>query len=283
MNKEIQQIDTEFGLLPKENGNIANKNSLKKMQLYLYDCFKMFDEYDGLDIGMGRFVKGLYDNNWNVVRVEINPKDNIYQLYSKKYNVILNIKLSTELNFQQINQSDYQVALNLLNSMSKGAEIKNNKVIPLFKDENIKNNMGYKNLKVYPKTKKLLSKKTKIVLLTLTAAAIAIFAGKVISDSINSSNDKQVNNSYTYQQSPVSGVSQEIYDRSIYLAQQDAIIANNDQQSYSYQSYSESDFSNQNTNYYHEGQEYYQSPIPNVSDDVYNRSVKQAQQQSYRR
>lgn len=280
MNHEIQQTNIEFGFSIAQNGTISNKNSLRKEALYQYDCFRLFDDYNGPSIGMGRFIKGLHDNNWNVIKAEINPKDNVYQLYSKKYNVIINLKISTDLKFQEMNKADYQQTLNLLNYMCKGIEIKNNKVIPLFQDDK---NKQYKNLKVYSKSKKILSKKTKIVLLTLAATAIAIFAGKAIGDTLSNSNDKQNNNQYTYQESPVPGVSKEIYDKSIEIAKQDATEVNDNQQINAYQSYDAGDFTNQNVNYYYEGQVYYQSPIQNVSDDAYNRSIQAAQQQSYRR
>ena len=39
---------------------------------------------------------------------------------------------------------------------------------------------------------------------------------------------------------------------------------------------------NQNKNYYYDGNIYYKSPIPYVSDEVYNQSIQAAQQRQIR-
>lgn len=276
MNRDVQQYNIEFGAIAKPDGTYRYLNALNKESLYQFHFLRIFDNYNGPKIGMGRLAKGLYESGWQVMEVTINPKNNIYQLYSSRYNVVINLKLSTELDFQRSNITDYQDMFNILKMMSKNAKIQDNKIIQI---------SDYKNLKVLPKARKILSKKTKIVLVTLAITATAIFTGSMIVGAMNDSSASKSDSNQTsyqqsYQESSISGVSQETFNKSIEIAKERQLKEN--MKNNSNQTNNANSILNQNQTYYHNGQAYYQSPIPNVSDDVYNQSIQVAQQRQSR-
>lgn len=199
-------------------------NSVEKNILVSKPCFREFQNYNGHSVGMYRLCATLNNTGWTCVKQVIDSNSIIYTLYSNKYNSILELDLSTTADFKETN-SDFNQTVQLLNSMSKNATIVNNKVIQ-FPDSG-KSTIKPGKLRVYPTAKRVLSKQ-KIALATVTAALIVIVGGTVfasmndyvkedgsISNSQNYNENTFINN---YDGSPVEGVSQDVYNKSVEIA-----------------------------------------------------------------
>lgn len=267
MNNSVRLCNVSFGEIVEHDGTYKFKDRIIKDELCKYYYFRNFAEYKETEIEMESFVNGLQKDGWLVHNVIENEEVNLYQLYSSKYNVLLNLKISKNLNFQHANIATYEATLNKLRMMDRR---------PVKK---------YKTLKVMPKTHEILSKRAKIALVTLTTAVTAIFSGATLINAISQSkeaksNDAQTKYEQTYQESKVPGVSLEAYEQSVMKAKEKQ-AQNSAENRLNEQNNTSIDL-NQNKNYYYDGNIYYKSPIPNVSDESYNQSIQAAQQRQIR-
>lgn len=222
---------------------VGKDNSLNKNNISNITCFNVFNDYSGPKIGLNRFVSTLYNDQWQVVEEIINPDYESFVCYSRKYNVMLTINLSTLPEYKKANNIEYESAFNLLKEMSVNATKTNNKIIDirnLVSTANVSHNnhnitmidnkkndiipsSKVKNVHIYPGTKRVLSTRAKIALATLAASMTAIITGLTFYNVTKENSSQQYENKVSYIQnyneSPIPNISQEAYDKSIEVAQ----------------------------------------------------------------
>lgn len=109
----------------------GKNNSLNKNNISNITCFNVFNGYSGPKIGLNRFVSTLYNDQWQIVEEIINPDYESFICYSHKYNAMLTINISTLPEYRKANNIEYESAFNLLREMSINATKTNNKIIDI--------------------------------------------------------------------------------------------------------------------------------------------------------
>lgn len=187
---------TEYAIGFEGRNNAININQLENTNL-----LKLFSGYSGQVVDMYRLVATLNNNGFYVNKIINNSNNTIYRIQSEQLNIVLNLSVSKDIQFQQKNKDRYLPTIKVLKAMSKNATVVNNNIINITNKDDKELQDAYKpNLQLIKGTKYnqnikkfLKTTKGKIVLCTLIGGLIAtgLYAGCEVNEIIKDNEFKE--------------------------------------------------------------------------------------------
>lgn len=166
----------------KDRCNGVNKNQLKGTPLY-----NLFRDYSGQIIDMRRLVATAQAYGFVVNEIVHNNYDSVYNVVSENAPFSINMSISKKPEYIEKNGQIYKPTIEILNSMSKNANVVHNNItnINQFQEQpnlQVIETTKCKGVKYWPSIKKLFKERPKlaIALCTLTAATTIAAGGFIV-------------------------------------------------------------------------------------------------------
>ena len=166
----------------KDRCNGVNKNQLKGTPLY-----NLFRDYSGQIIDMRRLVATAQAYGFVVNEIVHNNYDSVYNVVSGNAPFSINMSISKKPEYIEKNEQIYKPTIEILNSMSKNANVVHNNItnINQFQEQpnlQVIETTKCKGVKYWPSIKKLFKERPKlaIALCTLTAATTIAAGGFIV-------------------------------------------------------------------------------------------------------
>ena len=160
-----------------ENKDGHNQDGVDRIELI--DFPSIYNKIDATTISLNTFVRLLYEDGWNGIfdkdSMDKQNKYSQFRLYSKKYNALLIIKVSDDIEYKHSVAVSINEGIINLNKMTGNNDINN------FRKNNVYFNLikkflkSIKGIKYNPSIRKLLKTKEGKIVLCTAAGIIAVF------------------------------------------------------------------------------------------------------------